>query len=160
MLRTTARFDICWLRSGCRSSPSLRRSGRGPGDRKVYRLEIDCLQIRLRPNGPASPGGLVVKPNPDLLRLQPELIDAVTSCTVKTATAAAFYTTPGRTQHQSKPNRPEARPLTPVAYPKLSGWHRGPDLTANAHQKIKWSAIAKSPRTRAVRRYSWRRSAA
>jgi len=35
-----------------------------------------------------------VEPTPDLLRLQQELIDAVGPLTVKTATAAAFYTTP------------------------------------------------------------------
>jgi hypothetical protein len=46
------------------------------------------------PMGPLGLGGIVVKPTADLLRLQQELIDAITSYTVKTATAAAFYTTP------------------------------------------------------------------
>jgi hypothetical protein len=46
------------------------------------------------PLGPIGLGGIVVKPTPDLLRLQQELIDAVGPFTVKTATAAAFYTTP------------------------------------------------------------------
>jgi hypothetical protein len=46
------------------------------------------------PMGQLGLGGIVVKPTPDLLRLQQELIDAVTLYTVKTATAAAFYTTP------------------------------------------------------------------
>lgn len=46
------------------------------------------------PMGPLGLGGIVVKPTPDLLRLQQELIDAVAPYTVKTATAAAFYTTP------------------------------------------------------------------
>jgi hypothetical protein len=46
------------------------------------------------PMGPTGLGGIVVKPTPDLLRLQQELIDAVAPYTVKTATAAAFYTTP------------------------------------------------------------------
>jgi hypothetical protein len=45
------------------------------------------------PMGPTGLGGIVVKPTPDLIRLQRELIDAVTPFTVKTATAAAFYTT-------------------------------------------------------------------
>jgi hypothetical protein len=39
-------------------------------------------------------GGIVVKPTPELIRLQQELIDATTPYSVKTATAAAFYTTP------------------------------------------------------------------
>jgi hypothetical protein len=46
------------------------------------------------PMGQLGLGGIVVKPTPDLLRLQHELIDALASYTVKTATAAAFYTTP------------------------------------------------------------------
>jgi hypothetical protein len=46
------------------------------------------------PLGPVGLGGIVVKPTPDLLRLQKRLIDAVGPFTVKTATPAAFYTTP------------------------------------------------------------------
>jgi hypothetical protein len=46
------------------------------------------------PLGPIGLGGIVVEPTPDLLRLQQELIDAAGPHTVKTATAAAFYTTP------------------------------------------------------------------
>jgi hypothetical protein len=46
------------------------------------------------PFGPIGLGGIVVKPTPDLLRLQKQLIDAVGLFTVKTATPAAFYTTP------------------------------------------------------------------
>jgi len=46
------------------------------------------------PLGPIGLAGIVVKPTPDLLRLQQELIDAVGPHTMKTATAAAFYTTP------------------------------------------------------------------
>jgi len=46
------------------------------------------------PLGPIGLGGIVVEPTDDLLRLQQELIDAVGPYTVKSATAAAFYTTP------------------------------------------------------------------
>jgi hypothetical protein len=46
------------------------------------------------PLGPMGLAGIVVEPTDDLLRLQHELIDAVGPFTVKTATAAAFYTTP------------------------------------------------------------------
>jgi hypothetical protein len=54
------------------------------------------------PLGSIGLGGIVVKPTPDLLRLQQELIDAVGPFTVKTATAAAFYTTPAEPDiHQS-----------------------------------------------------------
>ena len=46
------------------------------------------------PLGPIGLAGIVVEPTPDVLRLQQELIDAVGPFTVKTATPAAFYTTP------------------------------------------------------------------
>jgi hypothetical protein len=46
------------------------------------------------PMGPTGLGGIVVRPTPDLIRLQRALIDAVMPFTVKTATKAAFYTTP------------------------------------------------------------------
>jgi hypothetical protein len=46
------------------------------------------------PMGPIGLAGIVVEPTPDLLRLQQDLIDAVAHYTVKTATAAAFYTIP------------------------------------------------------------------
>ena len=45
------------------------------------------------PMAPTGLVGIVIKPAPDLLRLQQELIDAVAPYTVKTATAAAFYIT-------------------------------------------------------------------
>jgi hypothetical protein len=45
------------------------------------------------PIGPIGLGGIVVRPTPDLVRLRETLIGAIGPCTVKTATAAAFYTT-------------------------------------------------------------------
>jgi hypothetical protein len=46
------------------------------------------------PLGPVGLGGIVVEPTAVLLRLQRELDEAVAPYTVKTGTAAAFYTTP------------------------------------------------------------------
>lgn len=46
------------------------------------------------PAGPIGLGGIVIEPTPDLLRLQQELIDAVTPFTAPTGTAAAYVTTP------------------------------------------------------------------
>jgi hypothetical protein len=56
---------------------------------KLTAFEYYCI-----PMGPTGLMALEVKPTPDLLRLQRALIDAVGPFTVKTATAAAFYTTP------------------------------------------------------------------
>ena len=54
------------------------------------------------PMGTTGLAGIVVRPTSDLIRLQRELIEAVTPFTVKTATAAAFYTTPEEPDiHQS-----------------------------------------------------------
>jgi hypothetical protein len=54
------------------------------------------------PLGPIGLAGIVVEPTADLLRLQQELIVAVGPLTVRTATAAAFYTTPEEPEiHQS-----------------------------------------------------------
>jgi hypothetical protein len=46
------------------------------------------------PLGEIGLAGIVVEPTPGIVRLQQNLIDAVGSLTVKTATAEAFYTTP------------------------------------------------------------------
>jgi hypothetical protein len=56
--------------------------------------ELTAFKYYYIPLGPIGLGGIVVKPTPDLLCLQQELIDAVSPYTVKTATASAFYTTP------------------------------------------------------------------
>ncbi len=46
------------------------------------------------PDKPIGLAGIVVKPTPELLRLQQELIDAVTPFTAPSGTAAAYVTTP------------------------------------------------------------------
>ena len=46
------------------------------------------------PAGPIGLAGIVVKRTPDLLSLQQEVVAALASYTVPTATVAAFYTTP------------------------------------------------------------------
>lgn len=46
------------------------------------------------PAGPIGRAGIVVKPTPDLLKLQDEVVAAVVPYTVRTATEAAFCTTP------------------------------------------------------------------
>ena len=45
------------------------------------------------PSPPIGLAGIVVEPTEDLLRLQNEIIDAVTPYTVKTGTPAAFMST-------------------------------------------------------------------
>jgi hypothetical protein len=56
--------------------------------------QLTAFKYYYVPMGTLGLGGIVVKPTADLLRLQQGLIDVITSYTVKTTTAAAFYTTP------------------------------------------------------------------
>jgi 2'-5' RNA ligase len=61
---------------------------------KYTTWKLTAFKYYYIPMGPIGLGGIVVEPTPHLLRLQEELIDGVARYTVKTASAAAFYTTP------------------------------------------------------------------
>jgi hypothetical protein len=60
---------------------------------KAARWKLNAYKYYYIPNPPIGLAGIVVEPTGDLLRLQQELIDAVTPFTVKTGTAAAFVST-------------------------------------------------------------------
>ncbi len=60
---------------------------------KAARWKLNAFKYYYIPDPPIGLAGIVVEPSGDLLRLQQELIDAVTPFTVKTGTAAAFVTT-------------------------------------------------------------------
>jgi hypothetical protein len=75
------------------------------------------------PLGPVGLGGIVAELTPDLLRLQQELIDVAGPYTVKTATAAAFYTTP------AEPDISQAVIDYIAAFPNLSGKNFSPHVT-------------------------------
>jgi 2'-5' RNA ligase len=60
---------------------------------KAARWKLNAFKYYYIPSPPIGLAGIVVEPTGDLLRLQQELIDAVTPFTVKTGTAAAFVTT-------------------------------------------------------------------
>jgi hypothetical protein len=60
---------------------------------KAARWKLNAFKYYYIPNPPIGLAGIVVEPTGDLLRLQQELIDAVTPFTVTTGTAAAFVTT-------------------------------------------------------------------
>lgn len=76
------------------------------------------------PAGPIGLGGIVIEPTPDLLRLQQELIDAVTPFTAPTGTAAAYVTTP------QDPNIvPQLIEYVRVFVPDHSGVHYNPHVT-------------------------------
>ena len=76
------------------------------------------------PDKPIGLGNILVKTTPDLLRLQQELIDAVTPFTVPTGTAAAFVTTP-----QDPDIVPPLIPYVANFVPEHSGDHYVPHVS-------------------------------
>ena len=76
------------------------------------------------PDKPIGLGNILVKTTPDLLRLQQELIDAVTPFTVPTGTAAAFVTTP-----EDPDIVPPLIPYVANFVPEHSGDHYVPHVT-------------------------------
>jgi hypothetical protein len=56
--------------------------------------KLEAFKYYYIPDKPIGLAGIVVKPTPELLRLQQELIDAVTPFTAPAGTAAAYVTTP------------------------------------------------------------------
>jgi hypothetical protein len=76
------------------------------------------------PAKPIGLAGIVIKPTPDLLRLQQKLIDAVKPFTVPTGTVAAFVTTP-----EDPDIVPEVIPYIAAFVPDHSGDHYSPHVT-------------------------------
>ena len=60
----------------------------------ITALKLEAFKYYYLPSKTIGLSGIVVKPTPELLKLQADLIAAVSPLTVKTGTAAAFYTTP------------------------------------------------------------------
>ena len=63
------------LRPNRRSSPGLRGGWQGLCEGKLHRLELTAFKYYYVPMGTRGLGGIVVKPTPDLLHLQQDLID-------------------------------------------------------------------------------------
>jgi hypothetical protein len=76
------------------------------------------------PSGSIGLAGVVVRTTPALLRLQQEVIDVVAPFSVKTGTAAAFYTTPSEPDIQSA-----LIGYVSTFVPNASGKHFNPHVT-------------------------------
>jgi hypothetical protein len=76
------------------------------------------------PSGELGLGGIVVQPTPDLLKLQQQVIDAVTPFTAKTGTTEAFYTTPDEPTVS-----PQLIQYVSTFVPNASGAHFNPHVT-------------------------------
>ena len=60
----------------------------------VTSLKLEAFRYYYIPDKELGLSGIVIKPTPELLKLEQQVIDAVTPFAVKTGTSAAFVTTP------------------------------------------------------------------
>jgi hypothetical protein len=60
----------------------------------VTGLKLEAFKYYYIPDKDLGLSGIVIKPTPELLKLEQQVIDAVTPFAVKTGTSAAFVTTP------------------------------------------------------------------
>jgi len=90
----------------------------------VTGLKLEAFKYYYIPDKDLGLSGIVVKPTPELLKLEQDVIDAVAPLTVKTGTSAAFVTTP---------DDPVINPFlieyVSVFVPKHSGEHYSPHVT-------------------------------
>ncbi len=96
----------------------------------VSGLKLEAYKYYYIPDKSLGLSGIVVKPTPELLKLEQKMIDAVTPFAVKTGTSAAFVTTP---------EDPIINPLlieyVSVFVPKHSGEHYEPHVTTGLAPK-------------------------
>jgi hypothetical protein len=90
----------------------------------IKAMKLDAFKYYYIPNKDIGAAGIVAKPTPDLLKLQADLIAAVTPYTVETGDSAAFVTT------SDDPLIDPALIEYVSAYvPKASGDHFNPHVT-------------------------------
>jgi hypothetical protein len=90
----------------------------------VTGLKLEAVKYYYIPDKDLGLSGIVIKPTPELLKLEQQVINAVAPFVVETGTSAAFVTTP---------EKPEVVPglITYVSefVPKSSGEHYNPHVT-------------------------------
>ena len=106
----------------------------------VTGLKLEAFKYYYMPDKDLGLSGIVVKPTPELLKLEQAVIDAVTPFTVKTGTSAAFVTTP---------EDPEVLPelITYVSdfVPKHSGENYHPHVTTGLAPREYLDKMLKEP---------------
>ncbi len=90
----------------------------------ITALKLEAFKYYYLPSGSIGLSGIVVKPTPELLKLQADLIAAVKPLTVKTGTTAAFFTTP---EHPDI--HPELIPYVEVFATEHAGAHFEPHVS-------------------------------
>jgi len=79
---------------------------------KVTELKLKAFKYYYIPDKSLGLSGIVVKPTPEMLKIEQDLIEAVAPFTVKTGTSAAFVTTPDDPVIKPFSESPENRPLS------------------------------------------------
>src|SRR5437667_4454634 len=106
----------------------------------VTGLKLEAFKYYYIPDKDLGLSGIVIKPTPELLKLEQAVIDAVTPFTVKTGTSAAFVTTP---------EDPEVLPelITYVSdfVPKHSGENYHPHVTTGLASRTYLDEMLKEP---------------
>jgi hypothetical protein len=106
----------------------------------VTGMKLEAFKYYYMPDKDLGLSGIVVKPTPELLKLEQQVIDAVTPFTVPTGTSAAFFTTP---------DDPVIQPLL-IEYvstfvPKASGEHYHPHVTTGLASREYLDKMLKEP---------------
>jgi hypothetical protein len=104
--------------------------GKVVANANVTGLKLEAYKYYYIPDKSLGLSGIVIKPTPELLKLEIDVIDAVAPFAVKTGTSAAFVTTP---------EDPIINPLlieyVSVFVPKHSGEHYEPHVTTGLAPK-------------------------
>ena len=106
----------------------------------VTGLKLEAFKYHYLPDKDLGLSGIVVKPTPELLKLEQQVVEAVTSFTVPTGTSAAFFTTP---------DDPIIQPLL-IEYvstfvPKSSGEKYHPHVTTGLAPRVYLDQMLKEP---------------
>ena len=106
----------------------------------VKGMRLEAFKHYYIPDGDTGLAGIVIKPTPDLIKLQQDLIDAVAPYTVKTGTSDAFVTTP-----DDLIMNPFLTDYVAAFVPKASGKNFNPHVTTGVAPKDYLDKMLKEP---------------
>jgi len=106
----------------------------------VTGLKLEAFRYYYIPDGPLGLQGMVVKPTPELLKVQQAVVDAVTPFVVKGGTAAAFVPPP-----EGSVIVPPLIEYVEVFVPDHSGEHYMPHVTTGLATKEYLDKLAAEP---------------
>jgi hypothetical protein len=108
--------------------------------KKITDWKLKAFKYYYLPDKNIGVAGIVIEPIADLLKLQQELIEAVTPFTVKTGTAAAFATTPENSDIQ-----PALIDYVAAFVPKYTGTHFNPHVTIGVASQVYLKGMLAEP---------------